>query len=372
MSRFPKYEPRAGAPRSDVEEQRRPAAADVSFDRATSEDLRPLAEITAEREGGSSDRWLLPLGRALDRARTGSALVLVAKTSDQVAAYGRVERHALPEPSPKNAAPAGWYLAGVIVRPEHRRRGIGAALTRARLAWIAGRASTAYYFANARNQASIDLHAALGFREISRDFHHPHAQFEGGAGILFASDVGGRPFLETERLRFRLWREGDVDLAVTLWGDPDVTRFIDARPRLSREAVEERLTREIEAQRDHEIQYWPMFLRDTGELAGCCGLRPHDIAGRVYELGVHIRRAHWGKGLALESSRAVIAHAFRDRGAAALFAGHHPENRTSGRLLERLGFRRTHEELYPPTGLMHPSYRLEAPSPVQAASRTGS
>jgi hypothetical protein len=81
VSRFPKYEPRAGVWRGDVEEQRRPAAVDVSFERATSEDLQALAEITAEREGESSDRWLLSLGRALDRARTGSALVLVAKTS---------------------------------------------------------------------------------------------------------------------------------------------------------------------------------------------------------------------------------------------------------------------------------------------------
>jgi RimJ/RimL family protein N-acetyltransferase len=364
VSRFPKYEPPAG---TQVDEQRR-SAADVSFDRATREDLPALAEITAEREGESADRWLESFGRTLDRASTGSALVLVARSSGEIAAYGKVERHVLPEPSLKNAAPAGWYLAGVIVRPEHRRRGIGAALTGARLDWIAGRARTAHYFANARNQASVDLHAALGFREISRDFHHPHAHFEGGAGILFACDVSGRSFLETERLRFRLWREGNIDLAVTLWGDPDVTRFIDSRPQLSREAVEERLAREIESQRDHEIQYWPMFLRESGDLAGCCGLRPHDVAGRVYELGVHVRRAHWGKGLALEASRAVIAHAFQARGAVALFAGHHPENRTSGHLLERLGFHRTHEELYPPTGLMHPSYRLEAPSPAPAES----
>ena len=57
-------------------------------------------------------------------------------------------------------------------------------------------------------------------------------------------------------------------------------------------------------------------------------------------------------------SRAVIAHAFAT-GAKALFAGHHPDNASSRSVLEKLGFRYTHHELYPPTGLQHPCYRLD-------------
>ncbi len=336
---------------------------DLHIRPASSDDLPALAAIAAEREGDPAAKWLESLERTLGRVNAGSALLLVATVVDEPAAYAKAERYTPAEPAPRNAAPGGWYLAGVVVRPEHRRRGVGAALTEARLDWISGRARTAYYFANARNRASIDLHAALGFREIARDFHHPNAQFEGGLGILFAVDLSGRSFLTTERLAFRLWREEDLDLAATLWGDPEVTRFIDARPGLSRAEVEERLHREIATQREHEMQYWPMFLRGTEDLAGCCGLRPHDPASRVYELGVHVRRAHWRKGLAYEASEAVIAHAFLDREASALFAGHHPENVVSNRLLVQLGFHRTHEELYPPTGLMHPSYRLDAPQP---------
>jgi len=44
-----------------------------------------------------------------------------------------------------------------------------------------------------------------------------------------------------------------------------------------------------------------------------------------------------------------------------LFAGHHPENHASRRILSKLGFRLTHEEFYPPTGLLHPSYLLPRP-----------
>ncbi len=77
----------------------------------------------------------------------------------------------------------------MIVDPAHRRRGIAAELTRRRLKWIAERAGEAFYFANARNQVSIDLHARFGFVELTRDFAYPGATFAGGAGILFRADL---------------------------------------------------------------------------------------------------------------------------------------------------------------------------------------
>jgi RimJ/RimL family protein N-acetyltransferase len=104
-------------------------------------------------------------------------------------------------------------------------------------------------------------------------------------------------------------------------------------------------------QREHGFQYWPIFLRG-GEHVGCCGLKPRDE--RIHELGFYVRPACWGRGLAVDAAQAVIAHAFDVLGAAALFAGHHPENHGSRRTLEKLGFRYTHHELYPPTGLQHP------------------
>jgi RimJ/RimL family protein N-acetyltransferase len=63
-------------------------------------------------------------------------------------------------------------------------------------------------------------------------------------------------------------------------------------------------------------------------------------------------------GLALEAGGAVINFAFANLGAKALFAGHHPQNAASRTVLEKLEFRFTHEETYPPTGQMHPSYLL--------------
>ncbi len=162
----------------------------------------------------------------------------------------------------------------------------------------------------------------------------------------------------TSRLGFRSWAEADLDLAWGLWGDAEVARLIGGP--FSAGQVRQRLTQEIANQAAYGIQYWPIFLLTSDEHVGCCGLRPYPSEPRVYELGFHLRRIHWGQGLAVEAARAVIGHAFATLGAASLFAGHHPANDASRRVLIKLGFRYTHDEFYPPTGRRHPSYRLSA------------
>jgi len=77
----------------------------------------------------------------------------------------------------------------VIVVPEYRRRSVGRILTQARLDWIAQRDRWAYYFANAQNRVSIELHQQFGFIELTREFSHPWATFEGGIGILFRAEL---------------------------------------------------------------------------------------------------------------------------------------------------------------------------------------
>ena len=168
----------------------------------------------------------------------------------------------------------------------------------------------------------------------------------------------GPYFLNTNRLGFRLWREDDFENAYGLWGDINVTRLIDARGQLSKEQVVERLNQEITNQADFGVQYWPIFLLESGAHVGCCGLRPYDHQNQIYELGVHIRSNYWRQGYAYEAAEAVIRVGFNQYQATALFAGHNPNNEGSRLLLLKLGFHFTHDEYYPPTGLYHPSYLL--------------
>jgi RimJ/RimL family protein N-acetyltransferase len=167
-------------------------------------------------------------------------------------------------------------------------------------------------------------------------------------------------FLASNRLGFRRWREDDLDIAMELWGDYEVTRFFDARGRWSRDAVQDRLVKEIRLEEQHGVQYWPIFLLKTNAHIGCCGLRPYEPTDGIYEIGFHIRSNQWRQGYAREAAAATIDYAFNTLMVNSLFAGHHPGNTASQHLLRQLGFRYTHDEFYSPTGLNHPSYEIKA------------
>jgi ribosomal-protein-alanine N-acetyltransferase len=171
-------------------------------------------------------------------------------------------------------------------------------------------------------------------------------------------------FLTTARVGFSRWSQDDLPLATALWDDPLVSRFVGGP--FSQEEIQKRLSREIASKQEHGIQYWPIFLRANDEFAGCCGMRPYKPAGRVPAFGFYLRPDFWEQGLATEAGRAAICYTFESLGAKAIFAGHHPKNESSRKALEKLGFRYTQDQLYPPTGLMHPSYLWENP---KAASR---
>ena len=166
-------------------------------------------------------------------------------------------------------------------------------------------------------------------------------------------------FLTTERIGFRCWMPEDAGLASALWGDPRVTALIGGP--FTPQQVEARLRAEIACLEAHCVQYWPIFLLDSARFAGCSGLRPYRLEEEIYEIGFHLLPSCWGRGLAEEAARAVIGFAFERIRAKALFAGHHPRNSASQRVLEKLGFQFTHEEFYAPMGLKHVSYLLMAP-----------
>lgn len=164
---------------------------------------------------------------------------------------------------------------------------------------------------------------------------------------------------DTPRLAFRCWAPEDRALALSLWQDAAVMRYMGG-PMTDAE-VDARLATEIGNQTSLGLQYWPIFLRETGVFVGCCGLKPfHDEPG-VMEMGIHIAQPFWGLRLGEEATRAVIDYAFPHLPAKALTAAHHPENLNSKALLLRLGFVYTHDEIWSRTGQWHPFYRLDPP-----------
>ena len=151
---------------------------------ATDGDVESCLRIMMAREAGSPDQRRARLGQCIESDADG---FFVAEVDGKVAGFGRVQLLTPSPEAPLNVVPLGWYLIGVMVDSRWRRRGLGDALTVARLGWVKQRANEVWYFANARNQASIDLHSKYGFVEVTRDFTVPGVTFDEGmgTGILF-------------------------------------------------------------------------------------------------------------------------------------------------------------------------------------------
>jgi len=161
-------------------------------------------------------------------------------------------------------------------------------------------------------------------------------------------------FLKSSRLGFRPWRHQDLPLALALWEDPSVNAWV--RGPLSPAAIQTRLEEEIRRHNECGVQYWPVFLLADDSHIGCSGLRPK--AEDLLELGYYLKPSFWGAGLATEAAAKVAEYAFVSIGVEALFAGHHPGNLASQRVLEKLGFERAGEEFYEPSGVIEPTYLL--------------
>lgn len=75
-----------------------------------------------------------------------------------------------------------------------------------------------------------------------------------------------------------------------------------------------------------------------GKVIGFCGLRPFGEEGRI-EILYALRPEHWGRGLATEAGRAVLAFAFHDARLPEVWAGADPGNAPSLEVMRRLGMR---------------------------------
>jgi len=149
-------------------------------------------------------------------------------------------------------------------------------------------------------------------------------------------------FVETARLRFRRLTPDDAANLFELDADPEVMRYLTGGAGTPLELIESKvLPAMLHAYDSHGgLGWWAAEAAVSGEFLGWFGLHPpDDAAPSDLELGYRLRRAAWGKGLATEGSRALLDRAFRDFGAARVFARTYEANIASRRVMEKLGMR---------------------------------
>ena len=142
-------------------------------------------------------------------------------------------------------------------------------------------------------------------------------------------------FARTERLLLRPgWREDAPALFQAICDERVVRNLAQAPWPYTFEHAETFLARE----RDPRDMSLLIFLRTTGAPRLVGGIGVHRLETGEDELGYWIARPFWGRGVATEAGRAVIANARHTLRIRRLVSGHFLDNPASGRVLAKLGF----------------------------------
>src|SRR5215469_17940546 len=108
--------------------------------------------------------------------------------------------------------------------------------------------------------------------------------------------------LETSRLILREFTPDDADALALVVSDPETMRFYPAP--FDRDGVEQWIARNLRRYAEHGHGLWAMVLKSSGEMIGDCGLTVQNVDGvNEIEVGYHVRRDLWGRGLATEAAQ---------------------------------------------------------------------
>lgn len=159
--------------------------------------------------------------------------------------------------------------------------------------------------------------------------------------------------IETERLRLRRFRDGDVEAFQAYRSDPEVARFQSWQDHTLEQA--ERFVAEMAAADPgvpgQPFQFAVARLTDDALVGDCmlaigAGVRPSA------EIGYTVAPASHGRGVATEAARALVGYAFDRQGVRAVRAVTAIRNTASIRVAERLGMRLV--------GTVHTAFKGEA------------
>lgn len=147
--------------------------------------------------------------------------------------------------------------------------------------------------------------------------------------------------LETERLIVRELGEEDAQAVLAFNGDPEVMRTT-AEPTWTDLAQARLRLREYPDYREHGYGRWGLVLREEQRLVGFNGLKFLPELGET-DLGYRLCRDTWGRGLATESSSAIVRYGFEVLGLPRILGLVLPHNHASRRVLEKVGMHRDGE-----------------------------
>lgn len=144
----------------------------------------------------------------------------------------------------------------------------------------------------------------------------------------------------SSRLLLRPVIPGDADCLFRIYGDPQTQQFNPAGPYPSLDYARETLRSWLEHSNQPGFGHWAIILQENPqEIIGFGGLTPRVVCGyHINNLGYRFATQWWGKGLATEFARAVVAWGFEQGKLNEISAVIRPGHSASQHVLEKTGF----------------------------------
>lgn len=146
----------------------------------------------------------------------------------------------------------------------------------------------------------------------------------------------GKEIFATARLIGRHLRLSDVDVLFAVYGDAEAMRWVGDGEPLDRAQCVEWVAVSERNYRTRGYGMSALVERASGQTVGFCGL-VHPAGQAEAELKYAFGREHWGRGLATEAARAMLAYAREELGLRHAIATAYPQNLASLRVLRKAG-----------------------------------
>jgi len=144
--------------------------------------------------------------------------------------------------------------------------------------------------------------------------------------------------VNTDRLALRLFNTSDAAFVYELLNDPSWIQHIGDRGITNVDKARSWINDgPLRSQTNHGFSFYVVTLKDTGVAIGVCGLVKREVLKHV-DIGYAFLPRYCGQGYAAEAALATLTYAKQQLGLQKLAAITSPENVSSNKLLNKLGF----------------------------------
>ena len=151
------------------------------------------------------------------------------------------------------------------------------------------------------------------------------------------------PILKTERLTLRSLSLDDQKDIFSLRSDEEINKFLDRQPCNTIEDAIRFINNVNDNQKNNQSFYWVITLTETNTFMGTICLFDFIIVQKSCEIGYELLTKFQGQGIMNEAAEAVVNYAFENFQIKTINAFSHVENKSSIRLLNKLGFKKSEE-----------------------------